>query len=206
MMKRLIRWAREGSIATITVVTLASAPLAAQASWFSDVKDAAVGIGALLNPTHGNDIGKFALGTIMMGGGAAVWASSGMAIGAAAIVGTALTVTGVGLIVVGAGLAIYGGYKIWKSFQDDGTPKPTTPTRPGAGGSEPGSPGRIDPDRSGTGAGTPGAPGSGTTIEGGGNTAPGNNSGRRPLPLPGRRVPITAPSTTPSAPGAGMPR
>ena len=213
MMKRLLRWAREGSIATVAVCTMASAPTAAQAGWFDDVKDATAGIAGLLNPSH--DIGKFALGTVMMGGGAAVWASSGMALGAAAIVGTALTAGGILLIVGGAGLAIWGGYKIWKSFQDDGSDRtPTAPGRPGSGAGDPGRPGRIEPGGetpgTSTNPGTPGTPGSGTpgsgtgTFPGGTSTSPGNNHARPGATVPGIRPRPVPGTNVGGASGAGM--
>lgn len=212
MLARLIRWAREGSIATLTVVTFASVPAVAHASWFDDIKDAGRALGAVFNPGH--DIGKFALGSVMVGGGLAVAASADLAVaaGAAAIVGTAITGGAIVLVAVGVGLAVWGGYKLWKSFNGKDDPAPITPTRPTGPGTEPGRPGRVDPGRNtpGTGAGTPGS-GTGTIGSGGSSTTPGNNSTRpertRPgsaiQPLPGN---VGSPSTIGGASPAGRPR
>lgn len=210
MLARLIRWAREGSIATVTVVTFASVPAVAHANWFDDVKDAGRAVGAIFNPSH--DIGKFALGSVMAGGGLAVAALADVAVaaGAAAIVGTAITGGAIVLVGVGVGLAIWGGYKLWKSFNGKDTPAPITPTRPGAPGgpgADPGDPGRIEPGRTQPGSNTPG------TIGDAGNAGtPGNNGPRPERTRPSddliRRPGSTgSPSTgTPVAAPAGRPR
>ena len=179
MLGRLIRWAREGTIATVTVLAFASAPTAAEAGWFDDVKDAARGLGALMNPSH--DLGKFMTGSVMVGGGMAVIASAEMAtaIGAAAIIGTGITFGGIAIVAVGAGLAIWGGYKLWKSFNgNDGERTPPIRERPadGGGATDPGRPGRIDPGSTRPGEGnTPGVPG---TVGGGTSSTPGDNGPR----------------------------
>lgn len=178
MLGRMIRWAREGSIATFTVLAFASAPTAAEAGWFDDVKDAVSGLGALMNPSH--DLGKFMTGSVMVGGGMAVIASAELAtaVGAAAIIGTGITFGGIAIVAVGAGLAIWGGYKLWKSFNgDDAVRTPPVRERPGDGGgtSDPGRPGRIDPGGTRPGGTTPGGPG---TVGGGTSSTPGDNGPR----------------------------
>lgn len=208
MLGRLIRWAREGTIATFTVLAVASAPVAAEAGWWDDVKDAGRALGGLFDPRH--DIGKFSLGSVMVGGGLAVIAGAEMAtaVGAAAIVGTAITGGGILLVAAGVGLAVWGGYKLWKSFNGDDEgdrtrPRPPDrPTGPGTGG-DPGRPGRIDPDRPGSGTTTTG-PG---TIGSGGSSTPGDNGPRVRPEAPG---PLRSPTgvgngaTSGRAGGAGM--
>jgi hypothetical protein len=210
MLARLIRWAREGSIATATVIAFASVPAVAQASWFDDIKDAGRALGAVFNPSH--EIGKFALGSVMVGGGMAGIAAGEMAVaaGAAAIVGTAITGGAIVVIAVGLGLAVWGGYQLWKSFNGKDTPAPITPpspNRPG-GPTEPGRPGRIEPGRTSPGSGTPGTgtvpgSGSGTIGDSGSSTTPGGNVGRneRTTDLPGLRRP--APGSTGSSASSG---
>ena len=206
MLGRLIRWAREGSIATFTVLALASAPVTAQAGWFDDVKDLGRGLAGLFDPRH--DIGKFSLGSVMVGGGMAVIAGAEMAtaIGAAAVVGTAITGGGILLVAAGIGLAVWGGYKLWKSFNGDDEgdrTRPRPPDRPtGPGTDDPGRPGRVEPTRPGEGGTT--GPG---TIGSGGSTTPGDNGPRTRPRVPVIRQPTATGNgaTSPGrAGGAGM--
>lgn len=204
MLGRMIRWAREGSIATFTVLAFASAPTAAEAGWFDNVKDAVSGLGALMNPSH--DLGKFMTGSVMVGGGMAVIASAELAtaVGAAAIIGTGITFGGIAIVAVGAGLAIWGGYKLWKAFNgnDAGDRTPPVRERPGDGNgtTDPGRPGRIDPGgtRPGEG-GTPGGPG---TVGGGTSSTPGDNGPRERIDPRGPRPSFNDDNVTPR-PGTG---
>ena len=214
MFARLFRWAREGSIVTLTAVALAGAPATALADdgdgFFDKAKFLVQGLGAVFNPSH--DIGKFALGSVMVGGGMAGIAAGEMAVaaGAAALVGTAITAGAAVAIVAGVGLAVWGGYRLWKSFNDDGNsgrPAPIDPSRPAPGGPMPGDPGRIDPGPitpGSPGVPTPGAPGPVET--GGGSNTPGDNGPRIRLPVPPRRssAPTTAPSNVGEAAPAGF--
>lgn len=207
MLGRLIRWAREGTIATVTVLAVSSAPVTAHAGWFDDVKDTARGLAALMNPSH--DLGKFMTGSVMVGGGMAVIAGADIAtVAGAAALGTAITFGGIAIVAVGAGLAIWGGYKLWKSLNDDGDRTPPVRERPGEGGgtTDPGRPGRVDPGGTRPGDGTPGGGGPGT-VGGGNSSTPGDNGPRDRIDPRGPRHDSNnnnASRPTPGASPAGM--
>lgn len=214
MLARLMRFAREGSLAVALAVAVAGAPVAAEASFWSDLKDAAEAAPVLFNPSH--PVGKMLSGAVLWGGG---WA------GAAAVSSLALPpmvfATGIAIGVVGIGLIGWGIYELARDTRvaDGGRTQPGT--TPGGGGSGGGSGGGTIP-----GGGNPNPPGGGgnpstgrdvgganrvgdegINIDRGANTRVGtgatstDGTATAPIGRPPVRVPVRVPGR-----GAGTPR
>jgi hypothetical protein len=207
----LVRWVREGSIATVVSVAVLSAPINAHAGFFDDIGEVLSsapeligGLGKLMDPRH--DIGKFVTGSVLLGGvGLGGLALAAMFTGVAA---TVITGGAAIAIVAGIGLMVWGGYNLWKSFNGSDSPgSGGRPARPPADGGD-NRPGRIEPGRGNDTAPGSGVPGTGTSpgsISSGGNSStPGTNVGR-PNDTRGPELRPRAP-TVGGADAAGIPR